>query len=256
MGVAGGVAAASPATSTSTLAAASWLWATAGGRTSSSRSPAPPRGSTAIEEAIFAGVPVNVTLLFSREQYLAAAAAYMRGVERGRGRARPGGGVGGVGLREPLGHLAGGEGARRALRNALGIAQARSAMPPTASCSTRPAGAGWPTRGRSRSGCCGRARARDPEASDVLYVRALAAPDRQHDAREDPPGLRRPRRGVRLPACRRGDAQRVTTRFADGVDLEALAERLQAEGAAAFVTSWDELLQTIEERSAALAGRR
>ncbi len=49
----------------------------------------------------------------------------------------------------------------------------------------------------------------------------------------------------------------MTDRFtADGVDLGALAERLQAEGAAAFVTSWDELLQTIEERSAALAGRR
>jgi transaldolase len=222
--------------------------------------PGTPEGLDAIEEAIFAGVPVNVTLLFSREQYLAAAGAYMRGVER-RVEAGLDAAVGSVASvfvsRWDTSPEAKARPERE--RNALGIAQAKLSYAAyrellasprwgrLANEGAQPQRLLWASTGT-----------KDPEASDVLYVRALAAPLTVNTMPEKTLLAFGDHGEVSdfLPADG-GDAQRVTDRFtADGVDLEALAERLQAEGAAAFVTSWDELLQTIEERSAALAGRR
>src|SRR4030095_12721719 len=65
-----------------TLTVAKELHARAGRPNLFIKIPGTPQGLPAIEEAIFAGVPINVTLLFSREHYLAAAEAYLRGIER------------------------------------------------------------------------------------------------------------------------------------------------------------------------------
>ena len=117
-------------------------------------------------------------------------------------------------------------------RNALGIAQAKSgATPPTASCSICPAGAAG-QRGAAAAAAVASTGTKDPEASDVLYVRALAAPLTVNTMPEKTswPSATYGEVSDFLPADG-GDAQRVTDRFtADGVDLEALAERLQAEG--------------------------
>jgi transaldolase len=75
--------------------------------------PGTKEGLPAIEEAIFAGVPINVTLLFSREQYVAAAEAFLRGYRAAhRGRAQPGGRFGGLDICQPLGRRGDGQGAR------------------------------------------------------------------------------------------------------------------------------------------------
>jgi transaldolase len=222
--------------------------------------PGTEEGLAAIEEAIFAGIPVNVTLLFSREQYLAAAGAYLRGVERRVA----------AGLDPAVGSVASvfvsrwdtapeSKGRPGDLRNALGIAQAKLAYAAyrelldsprwgrLANEGAQPQRLLWASTGT-----------KDPEASDVLYVRALAAPFTINTMPEktllafgdhgEVAGL--------LPADG-GDGEEMSARFAaEGVDTAALAARLQAEGAAAFVASWDELLGTIEQRSAALAGSR
>ncbi len=192
----------------STLAAAvDRLWATAGRPNLFIKIPGTPEGLDAIEEAIFAGVPVNVTLLFSREQYLAAAERpHARRRAPGRGRARCGGGVGRVGVRQPLGHLAGGEGAAGAraerARHRPGEAQLRR-LPRAARLA--PLGAAGQRGGAAAAAAVGEHGHQGPGGlGRPLRPRAGGAPDRQHDAREDPSGLRRPRRGVRLPARRRG----------------------------------------------------
>lgn len=243
-----------------TLAAAKKLSARAGRPNLFIKIPGTPEGLTAIEEAIFAGVAVNVTLLFSREQYLAAAGAYMRGVERRVA----------AGLDPAVGSVASvfvsrwdtapeSKEAPGDLRNALGIAQAKLTYRAyrellddprwgrLANEGARPQRLLWASTG-----------SKDPEASDVLYVRALAAPFTVNTMPEKTLLAFGDHGEVTdfLPADGAG-AQEVIDRFtAAGAEPDALAARLQSEGADAFVTSWDELLGTIEERSAALAGRR
>jgi transaldolase len=243
-----------------TLAAAKELSARAGRPNLFIKIPGTPEGLTAIEEAIFAGVPVNVTLLFSGEQYLAAADAYMRGVER-RVAAGLDPAVGSVAsvfvsrwdtAPEPKDAPAG-------LRNTLGIAEAKltyrayrevlddARWGRLANEGALPQRLLWASTGT-----------KDPEASDVLYVRALAAPFTVNTMPEKTLLAFGDHGEVTdfLPADGAG-AQEVIDRFAAaGADLDALAARLQSEGADAFVGSWDELLETIGERSAALAGRR
>jgi transaldolase len=244
----------------STLAAATRLAATAGRPNLFIKIPGTPEGLTAIEEAIFAGVPINVTLLFSREQYLAAAEAYMRGVER-RVEAGLDAAVGSVAsvfvsrwdtspeaAEEP-----GGE------RNVLGIAQAKVTYAAyrelldsprwgrLANEGAQPQRLLWASTGT-----------KDPEASDVLYVRALAAPFTINTMPEKTLLAFGDHGEVTdfLPADG-GDGEEVIGRFASaGADLDALATRLQSEGAATFVGSWEEMLATIQDRSAALAGGR
>ena len=217
--------------------------------------PGTKEGVPAIEEAIFAGIPINMTLLFSREHYVAAAEAFLRGIER-----RIAGG-----LDPDVGSVASVFVSRwdaavmdkvpHALRGRLGIAIAKrtykayralldsSRWQRVYNAGARPQRLLWASTGT-----------KDPEASDVLYVKALASPFTvntmpeqtlkalaDHDELGD------------ILAADGGDCEEVLAEFAKaGVDIDALATRLQDEGAASFVKSWDELMAVITSKSAAL----
>jgi transaldolase len=217
--------------------------------------PGTAEGLPAIEAAIFAGVPVNVTLLFSREQYLAAADAYLRGVERRID----------AGLNPAVASVASLFISRwdvavsgkvpHELTNRLGIAIAqrtyRAYQELLASARfQRAANAGaraqrllWASTGT-----------KDPTASDILYVKALAAP---FTINTMPEGTLRAfdnhgEAGETL-APDGGDCERVLASFAKaGVGTDALAFQLQNEGAASFVKSWNDLLACIDSKSATI----
>jgi len=236
----------------STVAAAKELFARAARPNLFIKIPGTAEGLPAIEEAIFAGVPVNVTLLFSCEQYLAAAQAYMRGIER---RVT-------AGLNPHVGSVASlfisrwdaavlGK-APVALQNKLGIAVAMRTYEAYRSlfasdrwlrllnCGARAQRLLWASTGT-----------KDPNASDVLYVESLAAPHTVNTLPEktllavaDHGAI-----GAMLPRDG-GDAESVLGRFAAaGIDVTALAAQLQRDGAQAFVDSWDALLVRIVEKS-------
>jgi transaldolase len=218
--------------------------------------PGTPEGLPAIEGATFAGIPINVTLLFSREQYLAAAAAYQRGIERRIA----------VGLDPDVVSVASVFISRwdkavqdrvpADLRNRLGIAIAgrtyrayRELLDSRRSQSLAAAGARhqrllWASTGT-----------KDPRASDVLYIEALAAPDTINtmpDATLLAFADHGQIRGV-MPEDG-GDAESVLAEFERaGVDVTALADQLQREGADTFVKSWNALLERIATKSEALA---
>jgi len=240
----------------STLAAAIDLHERAGRHNLFIKIPGTEEGLPAIEEAIFAGVPVNVTLLFSREQYLAAAEAYLRGVER-RVEAGLDPAVGSVASvfvsRWDTAH----ESVEQPdeLHNRLGIVMATRTYSAyrgilesrrfgrLANHGALPQRLLWASTGT-----------KDPQASDVLYVRALAAaltvntmPEKTLLAFADHGVVRR------FLSADSTDADRVVERFAAaGVDVDALAARLQVEAAQSFDRSWDELLENIHQKSAAL----
>src|SRR5881409_132319 len=238
-----------------TLAAAKTLYGRAGRPNLLIKIPGTKEGLPAIEEAIFAGVPINVTLLFSREQYLAAADAFMRGIERRVA----------AGLPPEVGSVASVFISRwdaavkdrvpEALRNQLGIAIAKRTYKAyrallgsprwqrVFNAGARPQRLLWASTGT-----------KDPAASDVLYIRALAAPFTVNTMPEgtlkalaDHGAL-----GGSLPADG-GDCEEVLARFAGaGIDVDALATQLQDEGAKSFVSSWRELMDVIASKSAAL----
>jgi transaldolase len=218
--------------------------------------PGTPAGVPAIEEAIFAGVPVNVTLLFSREQYLAAAEAYMRGLERRIA----------AGLAPRVSSVASlfvsrwdravAAKAPPELRNRLGIAIAMRTY--RAYCELL-AGKRW--RDLSAAGAVKQrllwasTGSKDPQASPNLYVEALAAPD-TIDTMPEKTLLAFAAEGqIKSVMPNDGsDAEQVLARFAAaGIDVDALALKLQVEGAQSFVKSWTELMQSIADKSAALA---
>ena len=217
--------------------------------------PGTPEGIPAIEESIFDGIPINVTLLFSREQYLAAAEAYLRGVER-RIAAKRDPDVASVAslfvsrwdkaiadkvpaeLRNRLGIAIGGR-TYRAYRELLASPRWRK----LALAGARPQRLLWASTGT-----------KDPNASDTLYIEALAAPDTIDTIPEktlrafaDHGAL------AGVMAEDGGDAEAVLARFADaGIDIDALASQLQLDGAQAFVKSWKELMTRIADKSEAL----
>jgi transaldolase len=210
--------------------------------------PGTENGRTAIEESIFAGVPINVTLLFSREHYLGAADAYMRGIER-RLEAGLEPYVPSVAslfmsrwdvavsdevpeeLRNGLG-VAIGKRTYRAYRELLASERWRS----LADKGARPQRLLWASTGT-----------KDPDASDTLYVEGLVAPDTINTmpdktllAFADHGEVGNP-----LPDDG-GDAEELLARYADaGIDVDELGERLQREGADAFVNSWRDMLGSI-----------
>ena len=218
--------------------------------------PGTAEGLPAIEEAICAGIPINVTLLFSREHYFAAAEAFLRGIERriDAGLKPDVASVASVFVSRWDSAVAGA--APEALRNQLGIAVARRTYQAYRSLLSSPrwqriynAGARpqrllWASTGT-----------KDPNASDVLYIKALAAPftvntipEATLNALADHGELS----GL-LPVDG-GTSKEVLAQFAAaGVDLQALAARLQADGAASFVKSWHSLMAVIASKSAALA---
>jgi transaldolase len=239
----------------STLTAARDLFARAARPNLFIKIPGTQEGLPAIEEAIFAGIPINVTLLFSREQYLAAAEAFLRGVERRID----------AGLNPNVASVASVFVSRwdtaiankvsESLRDQLGIAIAKRTYAAYRSLlssprwqriynlGARPQRLLWASTGT-----------KDPKASDTLYIKALAAP---FTVNTMPEGTLKAladhgELGAILPADG-GDCEEVLARFAkEGIDIDALAAQLQDEGAKSFVKSWDELMKVIEVKSEAL----
>jgi transaldolase len=217
--------------------------------------PGTPQGVPAIEEAIFAGVPINVTLLFSREQYLAAAEAYLRGIERRIA----------AGLDPKVRSVASifisrwdvavKDRVPQALRNRLGIAIAGRAYKAyrelLASPRSRKLAAAGAWEQRLLWASTG---TKDPQAQDTMYIEALAAPDTINTI-PDKTLLAFAEHGKlkgEMPLDG-GDAEEVLAQFArQGVDDAALAAQLQREGAEAFDKSWRDLLELIASKSAAL----
>ena len=237
-----------------TLARARDLHARAGRPNVFIKIPGTREGLLAIEEAIFAGVPINVTLLFSREQYVAAAEAYLRGIERRIA----------AGLNPNVGSVASLFVSRwdaavlskvsETLNNRLGIAMARRTYKAYCDLMASPrwqrafnAGA------RPQRLLLASTGTKDPNASDILYVKALAAPltvntmpDATLEAFADHGAVGTPM------SADGGDCEAALVQFAQaGIDIDALAARLQDEGASAFVKSWNELMAVITSRSAA-----
>jgi len=217
--------------------------------------PGTSEGIVAIEEATFAGVPINVTLLFSREQYLAAAEAYLRGIERRIA----------AGLDPQVRSLASvfisrwdkavmGK-APKELQNRLGIAIAKrtykayrellasARWQKLASAGAQSQRLLWASTGT-----------KDPSASDVLYIEALAAPDTINTipdktllafADHGRPGNAMPFDG--------GDAEDVIAKFnAAGIDDQQLAADLLREGTESFVKSWHDLIDCVASKSVTL----
>jgi transaldolase len=218
--------------------------------------PGTPEGVPAIEESIFNGVPINVTLLFSTDQYLAAAEAYLRGIER-RIEAGLDPVVGSVAsLFISRWDKASAEQLPEELHNKLGIAVARRTYRAYRELLASPrwkklAGAGaqpqrllWASTGT-----------KDPKASDTLYIETLAAPDTIDTMPEKT--LRAFADHGRLQGAMAddgGDAEATLRQLADaGIDVDALSLRLQQEGAESFVKSWKQLMQRIADKAQALA---
>lgn len=212
-------------------------------------------GIPAIEETIFAGIPVNVTLLFSREHYLAAAEAYMRGIERRLA----------VGLDTKVASVASLFVSRwdvavmdvvsAQFRNGLGIGIAMrtykayrdllesSRWQRLATAGARPQRLLWASTG-----------SKDRTSSDTLYVEALAAPDTINTMPEKTLLAFADHGKVKdvLPVDE-GYAEGVLAEFTrEGVNDEALAANLQREGVDAFVTSWSDLMASIASKSSRL----
>jgi len=239
----------------STLAAAKDLHAQARRPNVLIKIPGTREGLPAIEEAIFAGVPINVTLLFSDEQYRAAADAFMRGVER---RIE-------AGLQPDVRSVASVFISRwdvavtgkvpQALNDRLGIAVAKRTYKAyldllssprwmrAYNAGARPQRLLWASTGT-----------KDPKASDVLYVKALAAP---FTVNTMPEGTLKALAdhgevGATIPADG-GDSEKELARFAEAkIDVDALSKQLQDEGAKSFVNSWNDLMGVIGSKSAAL----
>ena len=238
-----------------TLAAAKDLHTRAGRPNLLIKIPGTQEGLPAIEEAIFAGIPINVTLLFSREQYLAAAEAFLRGIERRmEAGLKPGvGSVASVFVSRWDAAVAGR--VPEALRNQLGIAIAKRTYKAARAqfssprwqriynAGARPQRLLWASTGT-----------KDPLASDVLYVKALAAPFTVNTMPEGTLKALAEHRdlGTIIPADG-GDCEQVLGEFAEaGIDVDALAAQLQDEGAKSFVKSWNNLMEVIESKSAVL----
>ncbi len=239
----------------STFAAAKDLFARAARPNLFIKIPGTKEGLPAIEESIFAGIPINVTLLFSREHYLAAAQAFLRGIER---RIE-------AGLNPNIGSVASMFISRwdaavmdktsDSLRDQLGIAIANRTYKAyrdllsserwqrVYNFGARPQRLLWASTGT-----------KDPKASDILYIKALAAP---FTVNTMPEGTLKAladhgELGTILRADG-GNCEGVLTQFAKaGIDVDSLAAQLQDEGANSFVKSWNELLRVIASKSAAL----
>src|SRR5689334_15806862 len=212
-------------------------------------------GVAAIEQSIFAGVPINVTLLFSAEQYIAAAEAYMRGIERRI--------AAGLDLKvDSVASLfvsrwdvAVSDKVPQALRNRLGIAIAKRtykvyrellASPrwrKLAAAGARPQRLLWASTGT-----------KDPRASDTLYIEALVAPDTINTMPDKTLIAFADHGQVKdMMPIDGGDAEEVLAEFTRiGVDHAALAEQLQREGTASFDKSWRDLLERIAAKGAML----
>ena len=238
-----------------TIAAAKELSARAGRPNLFIKIPGTKEGLPAIEEAIFAGVAVNVTLLFSREHYVAATEAYLRGIERriAAGFNPQVGSVASMFISRWDAAVAGK--VPEALNNQLGIAMAGRIYKAYVdllrnprwlrayNAGARPQRLLWASTG-----------SKDPKASDILYIKALASPFTVNTMPEgtlkafadhgDPGPMMAPDGG---------NCEAVLAEFAKaGINVDALAAQLQEEGAKSFVKSWNDLLAVIASKNDAL----
>jgi len=235
-----------------TLRAAKNLFARANRPNLLIKIPGTAEGLPAIEEAIFAGIPVNVTLLFSREQYLAAAEAFHRGIERRLE----------AGLNPNVGSVASVFVSRwdaavaskvpAAFRNQLGIAVAKRTYRAARALLTSPAWQRVYNAGsRPQRLLWASTGTKDSLASDILYVKELAAP---YTVNTMPEGTlcalaRHNELGSILPPDG-GDCEDVLAQFARlGVNVDEMAVTLQEEGARSFVKSWNELMAVIASKT-------
>jgi transaldolase len=214
--------------------------------------PGTKEGLPAIEEAIFAGVPINVTLLFSRDQYVAAADAYLRGIERRIA----------AGLNPDVGSVASlfvsrwdvavKDSAPEALRNQLGIAIAGEVYESYRIELNSPR---WQRMlnagGRSQRLLWASTGTKDPKASDTLYVNALASPLTVNTMPEVTLKAFADHGEIgKMLAISEDDCNEVLTNFAKaGINVDSLGAQLQAEGAESFVQSWNDLLECIASKS-------
>jgi transaldolase len=213
----------------------------------------------AIEECIYSRVPVNVTLLFSAEQYEAAAEAYLRGVER-RIQAGKNPAVASVASlfvsrwdKAVAGRVP------EELRDRLGIAVARQAYRAYRELLDSPRWGRLANEGaRPQRLLWASTSVKNPEAPDVLYVNALAAPLTVNTMPEHTLEAFADHGEVgELPHADGGDADEVIAAFAKaGIDTESLADELQREGAKAFVASWKDLLARVGSRHEQLSRMR
>jgi transaldolase len=239
----------------STLAEAKQLFARANRPNLLIKIPGTKEGLPAIEEAIFAGIPVNVTLLFSPEQYRAVAEAYTRGIERRID----------AGLNPKVGSVASVFVSRwdtavagkvpPELTNRLGIAIARSTYQEY----VKLLGSSRWQRAFNEGAIPQRllfasTGTKDPKASDTLYVESLAVPLTVNTMPEATlQALADHGKVDALPAKDMNDSARTLDEFVKaGVNLSALGAQLQEEGATSFVKSWNDLLNVISSKTAAL----
>jgi transaldolase len=234
-----------------TIEAAARIFAQAGRPNLFVKIPGTRAGVAAIEESIFNGVPINVTLLFSREHYLAAAEAYLRGIERRIDAGRNPRVASVASLFVSRWDRAIHDTAPPDLRNRLGIAVAGSTYRAyrellessrwrkLAEAGARPQRLLWASTGT-----------KDPQAPDCLYVEALAAPDTIDTMPEKT--LRAFAHHGRVNAVMAADgvaAAATLARFKEvGIDIDALAARLQREGAESFAKSWHQLLERVASK--------
>jgi len=240
----------------STLAAAKSLHARARRPNLLIKIPGTKEGLPAIEESIFAGVPINVTLLFSREHYIAAAEAFLRGIERRID----------AGLQPNIGSVASVFVSRwdaavagkvpAALNNRLGIAVAKRTYKAYRdllgsprweriyNAGARPQRLLWASTGT-----------KDPKAPDVLYIKALAAPFTVNTMPEGTLKALADHGDLsEIMSADGGDCEAVLDQFAAaGIDIDDLAAKLQDDGAKSFVSSWNDLMEVIASKSATLA---
>jgi transaldolase len=240
----------------STLAAAKSLHARAGRPNLLIKIPGTKEGLPAIEESIFAGVPINITLLFSREHYIAAAEAFLRGIERriDAGLQADIGSVASVFVSRWDAAIAGKVPA--ALNNRLGIAMAKRIYKAYRellgsprweriyNAGARPQRLLWASTGT-----------KDPKASDVLYIKALAAPFTVNTMPEGTLKALADHGDLsEIMSADGGDCEAVLDEFAAaGIDIDDLAAKLQDDGAKSFVSSWNDLMAVIASKSATLA---
>ena len=240
----------------STLAAAKSLHARARHPNLLIKIPGTKEGLPAIEESIFAGVPINVTLLFSRKHYLAAAEAFLRGIERRID----------AGLKSDIASVASvfvsrwdaavaGE-VPAALNNRLGIAVAKRTYKAYRqllgsprweriyNAGARPQRLLWASTGT-----------KDPRAPDIMYIKALAAPFTVNTMPEETLKALADHGDLsEIMSADDGDCEAALDQFAAaGIDIDKLAAKLQDDGAKSFVSSWSDLMEVIASKSATLA---
>ena len=218
--------------------------------------PGTTEGLEAIEETIYAGTPVNVTLLFDADQYVAQAEAYMRGIER---RVAEGldPNVGSVGsLFVSRWDVAVADEVGDELKNRLGIAAAIDAYVAYRQLLESDRWLRLANEGaRPQRYLFASTGTKDPDLPKTTYVEAFAAPLSVDTMPEDTLLALEEEGSIGdvVPADGGDNAELLAEFEGAGVDLMALAAQLQDEGAEKFVKSWNSLLERIEEKSKAVA---